>query len=54
MEKVDYTILVGGAAGQGLDTFANIMEKIIKDADIMYLPTGIICQGSGEATILSK
>jgi len=27
---VDYTILVGGAAGQGLDTFANIIEKILK------------------------
>lgn len=27
---MDYTILVGGAAGQGLDTFASIMEKILK------------------------
>jgi len=27
---VDYSILIGGAAGQGLDTSANILEKILK------------------------
>ncbi|NLC04119.1 MAG: 2-oxoacid:acceptor oxidoreductase subunit alpha [Tissierellia bacterium] len=27
---MDFTILVGGAAGQGMDTFANILEKVLK------------------------
>ncbi|MGN9164738.1 2-oxoacid:acceptor oxidoreductase subunit alpha [Tissierellaceae bacterium HCP3S3_D8] len=27
---MDYTILVGGAAGQGMDTFASILEKSLK------------------------
>ncbi len=27
---MDFTILVGGAAGQGMDTFANILEKSLK------------------------
>lgn len=27
---MDYSILIGGAAGQGLDTSANILEKILK------------------------
>lgn len=27
---MDYTILIGGAAGQGLDTSASILEKIVK------------------------
>ena len=27
---MDFTILVGGAAGQGIDTFANILEKSLK------------------------
>ncbi len=27
---MDYTILVGGAAGQGMDTFAAILEKTLK------------------------
>lgn len=27
---IDYSILVGGAAGQGIDTFANILEKTLK------------------------
>lgn len=27
---MDYTILVGGEAGQGMDTFSNLMEKILK------------------------
>lgn len=29
---MDYSILIGGAAGQGLDTSANILEKILKRA----------------------
>ena len=27
---IDYSILVGGAAGQGIDTFASILEKTLK------------------------
>src|SRR5699024_4812773 len=27
---MDYTILVGGAAGQGMDTFAGLLEKTLK------------------------
>ena len=27
---MDYTILVGGEAGQGMDTFANLLEIILK------------------------
>ncbi len=27
---MDYTILVGGAAGQGIDTFAHLLEKTLK------------------------
>ena len=30
--QLDYSILIGGAAGQGLDTSANILEKILKRA----------------------
>ena len=27
---MDYSVLVGGAAGQGMDTFASLLEKILK------------------------
>lgn len=41
-----YNLLIGGAAGQGIDTMAVILEKVLKRCGYSVLPAETLCRGS--------
>lgn len=43
-KKLNYNILIGGSAGQGMDTISDFIEKSLKKKDFMCFLIKIICQ----------